>query len=659
MTFDIIILSLAVSFLIAFFLTFIRGVKNLIKNDDTTKIVRAALVLMAGTFIFFGSTRTGAADDIYKFVGSFYASARLFLVDGTLNFSDIRSDMALALKYSYFGFYYLTALLAVSISAYTVLSFFKSFSAGLKLQFYARRRDLCIFNELNAKSLSAAKKLLSEQQPRSEDTLHNYDFFTIRPQGSPLIVFCDVFAENNEISHEFISEAEAIGAICFKKNVVDIHKQLHKIKAYKSSDKNILRYYLFGQNEIENVRHAIDIANFEDSVKNKHKNLGIFVLAFGNANGVMISSLNKTKDENLKNSYFVRRLDPALIMAQHIVCAKENILVDKNDPDRDLNVLVVGAGQYGFEIVKTLSWYYQRKTGKINIHIVDKDTAVEGTAGALYPDFVKYKSNASATEDSQFSLIFHSGCDVFSNDFLSLLNTPELEYIDAVFTTLGDDTLNAEAALHIRMQLDRIHYKEIYKAEENPEKYNRYIKITNNGIIDSTKIFAVIHNDENDLSLNSDSSFSSGNYNVSFVGMDSSIYSCENIYNFELENKATQKHGKNFKIEEAGKVINSYNLNEQHRISSIAHATHKSLLAEIYGECDKETLKRIEKKRWNAFMRSIGFVMVDSEMTTDERTRLFKEERRSVKRRFNRGKWHNSIVAFGDVCKEEQDNNLK
>ena len=86
---------------------------------------------------------------------------------------------------------------------------------------------------------------------------------------------------------------------------------------------------------------------------------------------------------------------------------------------------------------------------------------------------------------------------------------------------------------------------------------------------------------------------------------------------------------------------------------------HEECLYEFLDKISEEDeiFKKVENKRWNAFTRSRGYVLVDKSMTREVREKLFNEQRDSVKRKFSRGKWHNSLVPFEEKGKNEQNNN--
>lgn len=642
MVFDVIILSFVLLFLLVFLLSFTKKVRQALKEkEDALKIARAVLILFAGTLLFYGSSFEGRLNP-YEIFEAFYSSSKLFLVDGTFPFDQIRPHTPLIIRHLYFSLYYVVAFVAASVSAYTVLSFFRSFSYNLKFRFYAKRRNLCIFNELNSRSLYAAKSLLEEKI--TEGVNSDYGFFSLcsLKKTEPLIVFCDVFKQNTEASHELMTKAEEIGAICFRKNVVEVHKQLRRMKAYRRSRKRLLRYYLFGMNVKENVHHAMDLVKEETNShlapEQQFENLGIFALAFGDANGIRLESLNRIPaKKGKKNGYFVRRLDPALMMAHHILFNEDNVLVDSNNPEKELNVLVLGMGRYGFEIAKNITWFYQRNEGGINVHIIDRDPNMKSYVASLCPELVPCDFEKNASEPSPFRFVFHDPCDVFSTEFQNILSSEKMNGLNAVFIALGDDSLNAEAAIYMRRWLDRIHFLKSRTSELSENKtVPSYAEVSDDGKIkDSIKIFAVVHNDENALLVDENALFSAGLYNVSFVGMDSKIYTAKNIYDFEVESNSAENYHKSQKrnrVESPAEAVNGYNADEAARIFSIAEDCHKRFILEpLYGCDEKNDLSLCEqaKKNFkNAFYSSQGhfvFSDVDDALFQKNRSSPLKE----------------------------------
>ena len=690
------------------------------QSSNIRKLWRAALVIAAGTFVFFGSEFKCNKGDFRIFFDSIYRSARLLLLDGTLDFDKVKPNFTEAwMANAYSAAYFVVCGVAAVTAVYTVFSLFKNVVDRWNLFNKIMTKDVCIFNELNERSLATAKSLMDNPWPKRQrvtslkDVLSGkhtsvsdpdeiYDFFTVKPENTPVIAFCDVYRQNNEISSELIAKAEELNAICLKMSIVDLHLLMRKKKAYKNSKKHIFRYYLFGVNENENMHHAVAIADIEKNAHTENKplftNLGIFVIALDHAKGVMIDSLNyelsqlyrkptvteqqgeKAEDtcENVDTQesrngaagLFVRRLNPALMMAQHIVFDPNHQLVggvddpeNKADVDKDLKVVVLGAGSYGLELIKCLCWFYQRKKGGIEVHVFDKADNIEDLLKAKIEKLIGHKNHRLPDQDARLNVKVYGGIDALSHSFALKLEK-ELSNPDAVFVCLGDDNLNVEVAMRVRTLLDRIHYKKVYDAYEC-ENGNEYVKITKHDkdieLEDKIKIFAVIHKKENDLSsdVGGWNRFSSGNFNIRCVGMDTEVYSEKEIYDFNFERAALKRHREHNSSKSLAYAINSYISCESDRVSSKSSEAHKYFVLGLYGKEYSGSLEqaKTESKRWNAYMLCRGTIVVDEDMNKARHKEIYEKRKGSVEWRFDRGMWHNGISAFDDKTKKEQDNN--
>ncbi|MBO5746909.1 MAG: hypothetical protein J6S13_07450 [Clostridia bacterium] len=748
---------------VLYYLTTLRSFVGMKFTSNARKLLRTVFVIAAGTFVFFGSEYQRNWGDIRIFFDSIYRSARLLLLDGTLEFKNVCDNFSCKpMAYIYIAAYYVVCGVAAITAVYTVFSLFKNVVERRKLFAKLKKKDVCVFNELNERSLATARSLMEHPWPeREKDGSFEgnskdekvYDFFSVRPEGTPVIAFCDVYRQNNEISHELIAEAEKLNAICLKMSIVDLHRRLRDKKAYKHSKKHIFRYYLFGFNENENMHHTVEIVDIEKQAHDENKplffNLGIFVIALDHAKGVMIDSLNyklaqlytaveqedveqepkaaenqdkaetnettatitggektdvadgteqnKGDKEQKKeekgdteadrigaSGVFIRRLNPALMMAQHIVFDPYHCLVEKGkNADKDLNVIVLGAGSYGIELIKCLCWFYQRITGGITIHVVDKSPDAEDMLKAKMAQLIGHKNPEDPTQDAKLNVKVYGGVDVLRHSFKDKLKDALVDP-DAVFVCLGDDNLNVEVAMAVRTLLDRINYKQVYDAYDNSDG-NEYVKITKHGddieLEDKIKIFAVVHKKENDLShdMGGWNRFSSGNFNIRCVGMDTNVYSEKEIYDFDFERAALKRHRGHNGDKTLVYAINSYISCEVDRISSKSSEAHKSLVLGLYDsvEQDENNKKPVyhkngaltenyygsdeqamtESKRWNAYMLCRGAVVVDEKMDKDRHQAIYYNKKKSVEWRFDRGMWHNGISPFNEKTQKEKENN--
>lgn len=617
------------------------------------KILKFVFLVLSGSALYFGYKYVedisfkGVVESIYSGLKLFFAAGDLYQTpDAPLNDSSV-------LSIAYFALYYIICGVAVYCTATAVISIFKNFAALNELNHRGRHKNLCVFSELNDRTLVIAKSIFnetkqSERNPSKVNSANIISFFTRSPyeldkKSKKLsFVFCDVFEQNAEICYELLEGARELGALCVKNDVFDVHERLRNAKCYKNSENRMTRYFLAGNDEAENVRQAIAIADAERravSDNERIKNLAIFAFATGEADGEVINSLNVTGDK--KATYFIRRMNPSIMLAFNVLANKNNYLVDSSNPDKELNVLVAGLGQYGAEMVKMLSWFYQRHTGGINIHVVDREKNIADRFGATCPGLVEYTRSSDPTDDAQFSIVFHEKTDLYSSDFSRLINN-ELKNIDAAFVTLGDDDINAEAAIHIRRLLDRAHFDDI---AENTGLYLE--KDTKRDLV---KIFAIVHDDKRCRN------FAVGTtHNISFVGNNSEIYAYRNIYDYQKEASAIDTHQGTLGESAINKAINSYNAREYDHLSSLANAYHADLYKELYGsDLSTEEYFKTESKRWNAYMCAYGYVCMIPWLTSDNRKDLFNNHKGEPIRKWERGKWHNGIAPYSRKSPSEQ-----
>lgn len=616
------------------------------------RIVKFCLLVLSGGTLFFG----------YKFVGdyslqgvveSLYSAVKLFFADGDLyDTANPPLPAGSALSMAYFALYYIICGVTVYCTAAAVISIFKNFAALGELKRRGRRKNLCVFSELSEKTLAIADSISAS---KTGGTQEDACFFT-RPlheldgKSKLSFVFCEVFAQNAEHYYELTERARKLGALCIKQDITEVHARLRRAGCYKKSATRVTRFFLAGEDQAENVRQAIIIADTEKAAEEKKRiqNLAIFAFATGDVNGEALGSLNSFNTD--RASFFVRRLNPAVMLAYNLLADKKHYLVDTQNPEKELTVLVAGMGQYGTEIIKMLSWFYQRRQGGITIHVVDREIGIADRMRALCPALTDYTLPQDNTDDMRCSLVFHEGVDLFSGTFCNLVKT-DLADIDAAFITLGDDDANAEAAVHLRSQLDRAHYDDIVQKTEN------YMIFGEEETTDLVRIFAVVHNDKrcNNFVIGT-------RYGIRFIGNDSTVYAYGNIYDHEKECAAIREHQNKRHLPTVVQAVNSYNANEQDRLSSLARTYHDDFYRFLYeddwhADAALEKRRRTENKRWNAYMRACGYVCMNDALTADEREDLFLHHKGAPQRQWPRGKWHNSIAPYSRMGAKEQANN--
>ena len=143
--------------------------------------------------------------------------------------------------------------------------------------------------------------------------------------------------------------------------------------------------------------------------------------------------------------------------------------------------------------------------------------------------------------------------------------------------------------------------------------------------------------------LENATNYSNQPYDIQYVGDAESLYSRNVIINSDLETEALNRHLR------WGKEDDFWRFDYNHN-SSMASALHTKLkkaldipgarvLPDQRSEEEKIALRKLEHRRWNAYMRTEGYVFSGS------------LEKRS---RNNLGKMHHCLVTFDLLSQEEQ-----
>lgn len=275
--------------------------------------------------------------------------------------------------------------------------------------------------------------------------------------------------------------------------------------------------------------------------------------------------------------------------------------------DKLISVMIAGCGSLGLTMLKTALWCGQIPGYKLKIRVYDKDaTKAENELHKLCPEM------ASKEYDIKFI-----DTDINCEDFAKKIK----ESMDATYVVVatGDDELNINTAEYL--------FAEFRK---------------NNGFEETPPIFARVRANIKSHNLSKESTFLNDR-NIHIFGTAECIYSEKTLFNTELENLAFATHLCYFGALNESKdsfyykeVLSNFHSSEYDRRSSMAAALHIATKLRICGvmgeneytlsdakadEFEKliedeallDILARNEHDRWNAFMRSEGYVKASIE----------------------------------------------
>lgn len=468
-----------------------------------------------------------------------------------------------------------------------VLSLFKNVFAHLRyLGSYFK--DAYIFSELNEKSLVLASDIKTKNK-------------------NAAIVFTDVFEGAEERIYELMDQARNLGAICFKKDILVVDFKKH------AENKSIL-FFAIGNNETENLNQSLKLIENYRNRDNTH----IYIFSTKTESELLLTSVDKGKIK-------VRRINEVQSLVNRILYERGEIIFDSAREDagrgKCISAIVVGMGNHGTEMIKALTWYGQMDGYRLEINAFDKDSLAKEKFAALAPELMSSDYNGVYVKgEAQYEISIHPGVDVLTISFADKI--AQITNATYVFVALGNDDVNINTAVNLRMYFERMKIHPV--------------------------IQAVVYNSQQKKALENIKNYRGQAYDIEFVGDIESSYTGDVIMDSELEDDALKRHLKWGKEEEFWTYEYNYR-------SSMASAIHMKarVKCEIPGAAKKEEeltaeerniIEALEHRRWNAYMRSEGYVYSGS------------KEKSS---RNDLAKMHHDLIDFSSLTEEEKRKDSK
>ncbi len=574
------------------------------------------VILVVFTFLSILSLFTGASHDPasplkHDIFIALYKSIKFFSAGyDVVDFLHNTYCTASLVSCSFFPLYVeFISLFSPILTLTVVLSFFKDVFAHFKLlKNSVFDKHIFVFSELNEKSIALAESIYRDPDHCGKSKVK--------------LVFTDVPGGKSEL----LERAKAIRAICFKKSMPSVNFKFPEIFTYD----NRLCFFAISDNAANNVKIAADIREIYGN--RQHTRLYIFNSSIEGE--LFVSTLAGEVIE-------IRCIDEAHSLVYRTLYDMERDRIEDGTPDLFLaampagsavriSAVIVGMDSYGTEMTKALCWFCQMTGYEIKINAFGTQGNTAELFAAMCPEIVDDRHNrVSVPGDAVYDVTVHSGTDTKSADFERQL----LEISDAtyVLVALGSDELNIATAARIRMLYSRI------------------------GI--SPIIHAVVHNTGKTEMFEGAKNFKAQPYNIDYIGDIETLYSKNVILNSELEKEAFSIHLK-YGLPEN---FSSLSDDERHRIffalkrefysyeynyrSSMASALHlKARIAcGLYDSGTAEdirSLSMLEHRRWNAYMRTEGYVFSG---------KMEKSTRNDM------AKMHHLLVPFDELTDAEKD----
>ena len=500
---------------------------------------------------------------------------RLFIVDGEFDIinDNITGDIvSIATLYSILAA--LIFVLAPMLTFSLVLSLMKNVQAYMSY-FLSYFRDIYVFSELNDESIALAASI-RENYPKAK------------------IIYTDVYESNDERSSELIQKARNLSGILFRNDIEYVRYSVHG----KNSN---IKFFIIGYDEAENMRQAMALTRaFHDRDRTE-----FYVFVSGSEGELILADLDKGKIK-------VRRINESRALVNRYLYERGKVLFDTAKPlqlkEKEIHVLIAGLGRYGKEMLKALAWFCQMDGYRLHIDAFDRDRNARDKLSAECPELLSEEHNGVFDKgDAEYKITIHENIDIYTDNFSKIIN--RLGTVTFAFVALGNDSENAKAATYLRTLMER--------QNEHPH------------------IVSVLRDSNINKGMQDVHNFRGQKYDIEFIGAIDRTYSDKAVIGSDLENEALKRHLKWGDEESFWK----YEYNYQSSIATTIHTRMKEYCG-IKGTGKKEEeltdeersiLEELEHRRWNAYMRSEGYIYSGS-LNADSRNDL--------------GKMHHNLVPY-------------
>lgn len=527
-------------------------------GNRTSYIVIGGVALAAIAVLYpvcFGETEEGGLRALLLAVHNTF---RLFVLDD--DFSLMIAATAELTQPFRLAYWILAAILYLAAPIMTfsvVLSFFRNYVAR-RAYFFRFFAPVYAFSELNAKSLALAKDL-KRKNPKC------------------LIVFAGVGDEERDKNAENCPP----DFLLFESGISTVNFGCHSRKAQMS-------FFLIGEDDTRNIDEAVELATRyreRDSVR-------VYVFSDSESGRIALENTDCGK-------VVLQRVNVAQKMVATLLYERGNEIFDSAVPvgeEKEINALVVGLDARGKEMLRALPWFCQMIGYRLTVHAFCRTVAEQQEMEALCPELLDEKHNGKfgTGEDACYQIVFHCIPRVESSEFDEKVSS--IERVSFAFVSLGSDETNIRIAVKLRMLAER--------SAQSPVIF----AVTENG-----EAIPTLSQKEKQLC-----NFKGQPYRISFVGGTENEFSEANILSSELEAEALARHMK-WDKEKKKETEQQFWQSEYCYRSSVASAIHKKykiycgvpgadVPPEERSEKDKWAIRRLEHQRWNAYMRSEGYV---------------------------------------------------
>lgn len=525
-------------------------------------------------------------------------------------------------RYIYILINYAAFIATPILGSSLVLSFVGDSIAKIKY-ILSLSKKIYVFSELNENSYLIAKGLRENNKKAK-------------------LVFCST----KEVDRALVEEARKLHAI-------DLYKKCEDIRIKRNAEK--YDFYLVFENEDKNTELARKLVEKHAEIKDKY--ISIIAFAKSGPETELLENIvqklmpkpekkpeekeetevknnpvenenpeknnNNRKADNKKSDWKMPNINITFINKTELFCNNivyENPLYDMADEDQNISVMIIGCGETGMCMLKTVLWSGQIYGHKLKVRVYDKDkekcrTAFEKSCPEL---------NIAHGYDVEFIK-----ADVLSKEFeAEITKNGQAKSATVAYIFTGDDEFNINAAVSLHG---------IFRK--------------NRGFGKTAPIFTWMNGSEKFSNFSNKESDYLTTRNIILTGNIENVFSDKMIFQTKLERMALATHfcyngvlGKDKNSTDYKKACVEFINKDYNRRSSMAAAIHFNTKLYIFdlwmkehvkSYCSADLKKHFEEQmenaktgeateiarilaqnehdRWNTFMRSEGYCTANIE----------------------------------------------
>jgi hypothetical protein len=410
-----------------------------------------------------------------------------------------------------------------------------------------------------------------------------------------------------------IERAKEMGAICFKKDILTVNFMFH-------SKKKELYFFIISEDHVENIKHALEIVEKYE----KRENTRLYVLSSQpEAEAILSNEVKRLSADGGKSGIIIRRINEVQSLITRTLyddgfkCIFEPAYEEGGV--KKINAVIIGMGQHGREMLRSLAWFGQMDGYDLTINAFDKDPLAKDKFTSLCPELMKFSGVYDIESEVKYRINIYGGIDVETATFDEMFE--KIGRPTYIFISLGSDEYNVSTAMKLRMLSARFGYDPV--------------------------IQSVVYNSDMKQALTGITNFRGDEYKIDFIGDIRTSYSEKVILKTDLEALALGRHL--LYDPEGENNFWQYSYNYRSSIASVIHRKMKTLCGIPGIELapndrdpkDREAIRILEHRRWNAYTRSEGYVYGGSIEKAKGRNDLAKR--------------HNLLVPFEELPLVEQE----